>query len=69
MAGNMYMHMDMHMAYYPNILRILAIPALLCLISHFYRLYRRLKHIPGPFLARLTNLQRVWCTGEDRTSP
>lgn len=48
MAGNMYMHMDMHMAYYPNILRILAIPALLCLISHFYRLYRCLKHIPGP---------------------
>lgn len=34
------------------------------LLGHFlfclYRSYYRLKHIPGPIWARLTNLQRVW---------
>lgn len=30
------------------------------LVFHLYYSYRRLKHIPGPLWAKLTNLERVW---------
>jgi hypothetical protein len=29
------------------------------LLWHIYRTYARLKHVPGPFWAKFTNLQRV----------
>lgn len=28
-------------------------------ITHLFRVYWRLKHVPGPFLAKFTNVQRV----------
>lgn len=30
-----------------------------CVVAQLFRTYWRLKHIPGPFLAKITNLQRL----------
>lgn len=45
---------------YPGIILVIAAPVVLYLISYSCALYWRLQHVPGPFFAKFTNLQRVW---------
>jgi hypothetical protein len=45
---------------YLGLIRIVALPVVLYLIYHLLGTYRQLQHVPGPFFAKLTNLQRVW---------
>lgn len=45
--------------YSANIFAVLPFLLVLCVIYTFSRTYWKLRHIPGPFWARVTNLQRV----------
>lgn len=44
---------------YSSLAKVLAIISLLCLSLNVLVTYWRLRYVPGPFWARLTNLQRV----------
>ncbi|KAJ9489106.1 hypothetical protein VN97_g4168 [Penicillium thymicola] len=44
---------------YTNLVKYLAIISLLCLLSNVLTIYWRLRDVPGPLWARVTNLQRV----------
>lgn len=45
---------------YTNLIKFLAIVSLLCLLSNVLTTYWRLRDVPGPLWARVTNLQRVF---------
>ena len=45
--------------YSMNVLALLLLFLVSCVLYTILRSYRKLRHIPGPFWARLTNLQRV----------
>ena len=48
------------------LLWILAVVAVLMVVFHMFRSYMRLRHVPGPRLAALTNLvRRSWVTTGD----
>ncbi|KAH0593197.1 hypothetical protein MHUMG1_08919 [Metarhizium humberi] len=44
----------------PTILCIIAVLVVIYLIWRLCGIYWRLQHVPGPFFAKFTNLQRVW---------
>jgi hypothetical protein len=41
-------------------LKVVSGVALVALLIHLFRTWWRLKDVPGPFWASITNLQRVW---------
>lgn len=41
-------------------IRVIAVFAVVYFIYHLRNTYQRLQHVPGPFFAKFTNLQRVW---------
>jgi len=42
-----------------NVILLVLVAVLILATLHLFRTYWRLRHIPGPFLGRITNLQRV----------